>query len=161
MEKPHNWMIYHHCISFEDRAFVYAWGTLLLIACNSNGNNVLLLNDTWNQDCVNQRRRCNLNRVVLLKNACVLLMNCGLFTPLSISLDCRWEGETQSSLSRGCSVNCCTIKSTIYPQFIPLIPTVLEHFGAVWSLHDSGEDWESLQRASPHSTPSSFPCVHF
>lgn len=64
--------------------------------------------------------------------------------------------ETQS-LSRDCSFNCCAIRGTIYPQFISCIPTVLEHFGTVWSLHESGEAWESFQWASPHSTPSSFP----
>ena len=78
MERPHNWQSYRHYISLENLAFVYAWGTLLLIACNSNGTNVWMLNDTWSQNCVNQRRWCNLNRAVLLKNARVCLMYCGV-----------------------------------------------------------------------------------
>lgn len=122
---------------FWEPCFVYAWGTFLLITYNSNGKHVCLLNDTWNSDCVNQRKWHNLNSGPLEKCMCLLVSSvfCRLSTSLSISLNCRRGGESRVWDS---SVNCCTIKGTIYPDFIPCIPTDLEHYVAVWSLHDSG-----------------------
>lgn len=164
IEKSENW---HHCFDFHSVAFVYAWGTFLLIACNSNRNNVGLLNDTWNQDCVKQRRWCHLNRLVVLKSACVSFMYLQAVHIIKHSSQLKVRRRGAVAQAKAAVFAAAPPKAAVqtpFPpwiEFIPCIPTVLEHFVAVWSPHHSGEDWESFQWALPHSSPSSFPCVHF
>lgn len=150
-EKPLDWRSYRCLPLLSEACFVYAWRTFLLIACNSNGNNVWLLNDTWNQDCVTQRKWCNLNGVVLLKNARVSLMFCRLSTSLGISFNWRWDGETVQLQLRPAASKA--------PYTWILCPVSWLIWNILWLCGlcmTAVSGWESFQGASPSSTPSSF-----